>query len=79
MYRLSDNYNGSGAPVWSWQDVLFVKVGDKTERGIQPGDRFVQQVNDQLQEYEQYLNSSLIPEMPDSVKKTLRLNGKNTK
>ena len=28
-----------GAPVWSWQDVLFVKVGDKTERGIQPGDR----------------------------------------
>ena len=72
MYRISDNYKGSGAPVWSWQDVLFVKVGDKTERGIQPGDRFVQQVSDQLKEYEQYLNSSLIPEMPDSVKKPLR-------
>ena len=62
MYRISDNYKGSGAPVWSWQDVLFVKVGDKTERGIQPGDRFVQQVSDQLKEYEQYLNSSLIPD-----------------
>ncbi len=72
MYRISDNYKGSGAPIWSWQDVLFVKVGDKTERGIQPGDRFVQQVNDQLKEYEQYLNSSLIPDMPDSVKKPLR-------
>jgi hypothetical protein len=48
MYRISDNYKGSGAPVWSWQDVLFVKVGDKTERGIQPGDRFVQQVSDQI-------------------------------
>ena len=72
MYRISDNYKGSGAPVWSWQDVLFVKVGDKTERGIQPGDRFVQQVNEQLKEYEQYLNSSLIPAMPDSVIKTLR-------
>src|SRR5688572_26911184 len=71
MYRLSDNYNGIGAPVWSWQDVLFVKVGDKTERGIQPDDRFVQQVKDQLREYEQYLHSSLMPDMPDSVKKSL--------
>jgi predicted neuraminidase len=70
MYRISDNYKNSGVPVWSWQDVLFVKAGDKTERGIQPGDRFVQQVNDQLQEYEKYLTSSLIPEMPDSVKET---------
>src|SRR5918993_1002116 len=70
MYRISDNYNNSVAPVWSWQDVLFVKAGDKTERGIQPGDRFVQQVNDQLQEYEHYLTSSLILEMPDSVKET---------
>jgi predicted neuraminidase len=72
MYRLSNDYNGSGAPVWSWQDVLFVKAGDKTERGIQPGDRFVQQVSDQLKEYERYLNSSLIPAMPDSVKKPLQ-------
>src|SRR5688572_25452164 len=55
MYRLSDDYKGSGAPVWSWQDVLFVNAGDKTERGIQPGDRFVQQVNEQLLDYEQYL------------------------
>jgi hypothetical protein len=50
MYRLSDNYNGKGAPAWTWQDILFVKTGDKTERGIQPNDRFVEQVNNQLKE-----------------------------
>ncbi len=72
MYRLSDNYSESGAPVWAWQDVLFVKAGDKTERGIQPKDRFVEQVNNQLKEYEQYLNASLMPQVPDSLKKTLR-------
>src|SRR5688500_3541443 len=33
MYRLSSNYIGRGTPTWSWQDVLFVKAGDKTERG----------------------------------------------
>jgi len=72
MYRLSENYNGKGAPVWSWQDVLFVKAGDKTERGIQPNDLFVKQVSDQLKEYEQYLNTSLIPQVPDSLKSTLK-------
>jgi predicted neuraminidase len=72
MYRLSDNYNGKGAPAWTWQDILFVKTGDKTERGIQPNDRFVEQVNNQLKEYEQYLNASLMPQVPDSLKKTLQ-------
>jgi predicted neuraminidase len=79
MYRLSDNFNGSGAPIWSWQDVLFVKVGDKTERGIQPADLFVEQVNNQLQEYEQYLNASLMPQIPDSLKRTLQTEWKKYK
>ena len=61
MYRISDNYKGAGAPLWSWQDVLFVKAGDKTERGIQPGDSFVKQVQTQLAQYEEYLDADLIP------------------
>ncbi len=73
MYRISENYSSEGAPVWAWQDVLFVKVGDKTERGIQPGDRFVKQVEEQLKEYESYLNSALLPNVPDSVKKSISI------
>jgi predicted neuraminidase len=71
MYRRSENYTSPGAPVWNWQDVLFVKVGDKTERGIQPGDHFIKQVQDQLNEYEQYFKSSLLPVMADSMKKPI--------
>ncbi len=67
MYRISEHYNTNGAPEWKWQDILFVKAGDKTERGIQPGDSFVQQVADQLRDYESYLRESLIPRMPDSL------------
>jgi len=68
MYRISEDYDRDGAPVWSWQDVLFVKAGDGTERGIQPGDIFVKQVAEQLREYEAYLKDSLMPLMPDDVK-----------
>lgn len=68
MYRISKNYSGPGAPAWDWQDVLFVKPGDKTERGIQPGDRFVEGVARQLAEYKAYLDETLLPAMPDSLK-----------
>lgn len=72
MYRISENYNSPGPPVWTWQDVLFVKVGDKTERGIQPDDRFVKEVKQQLTEYEEYLKTSLLLSVPDSLKEPLR-------
>lgn len=71
MYRISEDYYSAGAPKWSWQDVLFVKVGDKTERGIQPDDQFVKQVHDQLRDYEQYLRSDLKQTMTDSAWKAL--------
>lgn len=71
MYRISENYNSSGAPVWLWQDVLFVKAGDKTERGIQSDDSFVKQVKDQLNEYESYLKDTLMLSLPDSLKSSL--------
>jgi hypothetical protein len=67
MYRLSSDYLSPGPPVWNWQDVLFVKVGDQTERGIQPGDLFVTQVRQQLRDYERYLQQELIPSMADSL------------
>ena len=79
MYRISENYSSPGAPVWSWQDILFVKVGDKTERGIQPGDKFVRQVEEQLSEYESYLNSTLLPSIPDTIRKTLLVEWKKYK
>ena len=71
MYRISEQYSSPGAPVWSWQEVLFVKVGDKTERGIQPTDRFVKEVKEQLSEYEKYIQQSLLLQLPDSMKKPL--------
>lgn len=71
MYRISEQYTSPGAPVWAWQDVLFVKAGDKTERGIQPGDSFVKQVKDQLGAYELYFRESLLPALHDSLKKPL--------
>src|SRR5688500_9730706 len=73
IYRISEKYDTKGAPEWTWQDVLFVKAGDKTERGIQPGDRFVEQVATQLKEYEAYLNESLLPAVPDSIRPVMRV------
>ncbi len=72
MYRISVDYQKPGPPVWSWQDVLFVKPGDKTERGIQPGDRFVQGVQSQLDAYEAYLKDELLPDLPKEQKEQYR-------
>jgi predicted neuraminidase len=71
MYRISEQYTAKGAPLWTWQDVLFVKVGDKTERGIQPGDNFVKEVRQQINEYEEYLKTTLLPTVPDSLRGSL--------
>jgi hypothetical protein len=57
-YRISENYMMSdGPPEWLWQDVLHVKPGDSSERGIQPNDRFVKSVERQVEEYAKYLES----------------------
>ena len=57
-YRISEDYQTmEGAPRWSWQEVLHVKAGDSTERGIQPEDRFVKSVERQVKEYSQYVLS----------------------
>jgi predicted neuraminidase len=63
-YRISEDYESEGAPVWSWQDIILVKPGDKTERGIQPGDRFVEAVRSQLETYEKYINEELLEQFP---------------
>jgi hypothetical protein len=71
MYRISTEYGGPGAPTWSWQEVLFVKVGDLTERGIQPADKFVAQVKEQLGQYGTYFKEELLPNVPDSLRASL--------
>ncbi len=65
MYRISEDYEKPGAPIWAWQDVMFVKPGDKTERGIQEGDRFVEGVRKQLEEYEVYFKEDILPTFPE--------------
>lgn len=48
-YRISDDYmQQEGPPEWRWQDVIHVKPGEPTERGIQPEDRFVKSIEDQF-------------------------------
>ncbi len=58
-YRISKNYmTQDGPPEWAWQDVLHFKPGDRTERGIQPDDRFVKSVERQIEEYTEYISQS---------------------
>jgi len=70
-YKISEDYKDPGAPKWSWQDIILVKPGDKTERGIQPNDRFVEAVKQQLNDYEVYLNSELLDKIPDDKRDIL--------
>ncbi|MBX2871961.1 MAG: exo-alpha-sialidase [Saprospiraceae bacterium] len=48
-YRISEDYlEPEGAPNWNWQEVLHVKPGGPTERGIQANDSFVAAVKKQF-------------------------------
>ncbi|MBT3384425.1 MAG: hypothetical protein HN778_09800 [Prolixibacteraceae bacterium] len=64
-YRISSDFQGDGAPVWEWQEVLHVKPGNKTERGILPNDKFVNGIKNQFDEYEKYLENVIFPLNPD--------------
>lgn len=51
-YRISSDYmRADGPPNWSWQEVLHVKPGSPTERGIQPNDKFVKSCERQINAY----------------------------
>jgi len=59
-YRISNNYmQKTGAPEWEWQQVLFVKPGDKTERGMHPDDKFVKSVERQVDAYGKYIRDAM--------------------
>jgi hypothetical protein len=63
-YRLCNVPGDSdGAPRWDWQDVLHVKPGGRTERGVQPNDRFVKSVERQVEEYGKALVDSAANEV----------------
>ncbi len=58
-YRISKNYmQQEGAPEWEWQDVIHFKPGDKTERGIQPNDKFVKSIEVQIEAQKEYLKAN---------------------
>lgn len=71
MYRISSDYEKDGAPIWSWQDVLLVKPGDKTERGIQPADKFVEAARKQMAAYEVYLMDTLFQTLPEEQRELI--------
>jgi predicted neuraminidase len=57
-YRISDDFaEMDGAPNWDWQDILILKPGGRTERGIQPDDPFVASVKHQVDDYLKYIES----------------------
>ena len=59
-YRLSKNYmQKEGAPEWHWQQTIFVKPGNKAERGISPNDKFVLSIEKQVDAYGKYLASTM--------------------
>ncbi len=50
-YRKSRNYMlEEGPPEWYWQDNILVKPGGLTERGMQPGDPFLESVERQVEQ-----------------------------
>jgi len=64
-YRISEDFQRqAGPPVWAWQDVLHVKPGDPTERGIQPDDRFVKSIERQVAAYGTYMKQTLYASQP---------------
>ena len=72
-YRISEDYSTMlGAPKWDWQADIHVKPGDKTERGIQPGDSFVESVTHQLDEQKrEYEDSGEVERFTNWRKRTL--------
>ncbi|HEC03881.1 MAG TPA: hypothetical protein ENI81_10135, partial [Phycisphaerales bacterium] len=69
-YRISENYMvPDGPPEWAWQDVLHVKPGDRAERGIQPGDRFVKSIERQVEQYAEYISQNSA--MPQQIVKSM--------
>jgi hypothetical protein len=48
----------SGPPRWDWQQTLFVKPGDRTERGIRPDDKFVRSVKEQTEAFGRMIRKS---------------------
>ncbi len=61
-YIKSDDYmQREGVPNWNWQDVIVFKPGDKTERGVQPGDKFVVSVEKQVKAQREILTGQNTP------------------
>lgn len=62
-YRISEEYREmEGAPKWSWQEVLHVKPGGPTERGIQANDTFVASIKKQFKDLTKSLNEAGLDE-----------------
>ncbi len=63
-FKKSKDYMQKGnAPEWYWQDDILLKPGGSTERGIQPGDSFVESVKTQIKELDSkyLLSAGMVP------------------
>ncbi|MDP4283824.1 MAG: exo-alpha-sialidase [Bacteroidota bacterium] len=58
-YRISENYmQNSGAPEWSWQDMIPIKPGGSTPNGIGKNDEYVETLKRKYDDYYKYLVSA---------------------
>lgn len=58
-YRISDNYlQDSGAPQWSWQDMIHIKPDGNSPEGIGKNDQYVKTLERKYDEYYRYIDSS---------------------
>jgi predicted neuraminidase len=57
-YRLSTDYLSPGPPQWSWQEVIHMKPGGKTEQGIQTDDPFATAMMEKFAQYRTYLDTT---------------------
>ncbi len=73
-YRISSNYLSQGAPEWDWQDVILLKPGGRTERGIQSYDPFVTSLSSQIDIYRKYLSTSNLLDGFDEEEKESMMN-----
>ena len=53
--RMSERFEGEGAPNWDWQKTIFVKPGSPAQKGVQPNDRFLASVKRQAESYRKRL------------------------
>jgi predicted neuraminidase len=68
-YRLSTDYQGSGAPTWDWQDIILLKPGDSFAETIKAAFRELITEEPMWAEYAPLYSTMIIETAADKVKR----------